>query len=108
MSGLRLSPLAERDVEDIGYYIALDDFQAAERVVSRLFRAFELLAEHPELGRIREDLGNIRSLSVHPYVIFYRAGKRGLEIARVLHGARDVLTILEKEEHERGKGDENA
>ncbi len=34
------------------------------------------------------------SLAVGSYVIFYREGKRAIEVARVLHGRRDITAIF--------------
>lgn len=43
------------------------------------------------MGRSREELApGLRSFPVARYVVFYRTGHRGIEIARVLHGARDL------------------
>jgi len=61
-----LSPLAVADVEEIGYYVARDDPGAAERLVGRFFAAFTLLAEHPHLGRQREEVRQARSFVIQP------------------------------------------
>ena len=50
----------------------------------------------PDMGRLREDLSaGLRSFSVGNYVIFYRPMKGGIEIARVLHGARDFPPLFD-------------
>ncbi len=61
-----------------------------------------LLLEHPELGPLRafdrRDLSGLRSLPVHGFekhLVFYRPTKEGIEVVRVLHGARDLGTILD-------------
>jgi plasmid stabilization system protein ParE len=41
-----------------------------------------------------ELLAGIRSVSVKPYVIFYRVQPDAVEIFRVLHDRRDVAAIL--------------
>ena len=50
----------------------------------------------PEIGRPREDLAaRLRSFPVGSYIIFYRPMEYGVEIARVLHGARDLPPLFE-------------
>jgi toxin ParE1/3/4 len=50
----------------------------------------------PQLGRRREELSpRLRSFPVGRYVIFYRPLENGIEIARVLHGARDFPPLFE-------------
>lgn len=52
-----------------------------------------LLARSPELGRPRVELApGLRSFPVAPYVIFYRITSRGIEIIRILHGSRDIVS----------------
>ena len=56
------------------------------------------LARVPGMGPRRLDLSEepLRFWSVYSYLIIYREGTESLEIVRVLHGARDVRTILDK------------
>jgi len=99
MSRYILSPLASADLREIHDYIAEQDLDAALDAVTRLELACEKLAKMPEMGRKRRELGStLRSLAVGHYVIFYRIIKGGVEIIRVLHGARDIRTILADDE----------
>src|SRR5689334_6322404 len=94
-----LSPLASADLREIHDHIAEQDLDAALDAITRLELACEKLAKMPEMGRRRKELGRtIRSLAVGRYVIFYRIVKDGVEIIRVLHGARDIKTILADDE----------
>jgi toxin ParE1/3/4 len=53
------------------------------------------IATFPSGGRLRPELGaGIRSFPVVPYVAFYRANARRVEILRILHGRRDVKEPL--------------
>jgi len=57
---------------------------------------FPKLAAMPELGRQCEELSaRVRSFPVGRYVIFYRPMENGIEIVRVLHGARDLPPLFE-------------
>jgi len=61
----------------------------ADRLIDAIIERFELLAEHPRIGRLRPEFGvGVRSFTVENYVIYYRHD-RDVLIARVLHGRRD-------------------
>jgi toxin ParE1/3/4 len=84
-------PRARIDISEIWEYIAEDSEAQADIFVDRLAAKFELLAGRPELGRTRDELIlQLRSFPFERYIIFYRATSRGIEVIRVLHGARDV------------------
>ena len=54
-----------------------------------------LVAGQPLLGRLCPELApNLRSFPVGNYVIFYRPIDNGIEVARVLHGARDIDSLF--------------
>jgi plasmid stabilization system protein ParE len=97
MSDFRLSPQAFRDIDEIWEFIADDNLDAADRVRDEIFAACGKLAETPGMGHLREDLADepLRFWRVHSYLIIYRPASRPLEIVRVLHGARDIATILQ-------------
>jgi toxin ParE1/3/4 len=91
MVPLRFSDHAEIDLIEIGDFIATDSAVNARRFVADLEKYCLILAAHPLLGRARDDLlPGLRSLPYHRYLIFYRALHSGVEIVRVLHGARDI------------------
>jgi toxin ParE1/3/4 len=51
------------------------------------------------MGRSRLELApDLRSFPVGQYVIFYLPLPKGVEIVRVLHGARDIESILQEED----------
>jgi len=92
----RVSDAAKSDLEEIWFYIARDNPDAADKFVRVLVSRFPTLASMPDLGRKREELSpRLRSFPVGRYVIFYRPIEKGVEIARVLHGARDLPPLLE-------------
>lgn len=98
--------LSEQSVEDVDVvhaHICADNPEAAERVQEAIFDGFDLLARNPTLGRRRHFRchQNIRSWVVTEftnYLIFYRElpDDSGVEILRVLHGARDLDALFEK------------
>jgi antitoxin ParD1/3/4 len=97
MPGYVISPEALEDLQNIQDFIALDNPKAAERVIEQLFAAFESLAKFPHKGHLRPDLTkrNVRFWPVGSYLVVYRVTRRSLQVAAILHGARDVLRVLE-------------
>ena len=89
----RLSPLAERDLDEIWSYVAEDATPTtADRLVDDIIHRFDLLAEQPGMGRARPEFGiGVRSFAVENYVIYYRQEGNDVLIARVLHGRRDQI-----------------
>ncbi|MEQ9588055.1 MAG: type II toxin-antitoxin system RelE/ParE family toxin [Parvibaculaceae bacterium] len=91
MSRLKISEQAMADLDGIWDYIADDNPVAADRLLDRINAHCQSYAHQPELGEARPELGSsLRSFSVGMYVVYYRATSEGIEVARVLHGARDV------------------
>lgn len=86
-----LAPIAEDDLAEIWAYIAQDNIPAADHLLQRFIHAFRMLAGQPELGRgVDELIATFRVFSVGNYLIFYRNKNERVEIARILHGARDI------------------
>lgn len=89
------SPEAEVDLLGIAEFIARDNPIAARTWLAALRQRCQLLAEHPLSGESRPGFGvpGCRSISVGMYVIFFRPTASGVDIARVLHGSRDLGTL---------------
>jgi toxin ParE1/3/4 len=97
MRDFRLSPQASIDLEGIWDYIGIekDNPTAAFRQIEMLYEKFVVLALHPLLGESREDLGlNLRSFVAGNYVIVYQPTPEEVEIARVIHAARDIRSMF--------------
>jgi|CXWL01.1.fsa_nt_gi plasmid stabilization system protein ParE len=94
---LRLSRLAARDLEAIVDYLSAENPAAAERVLAELEAAFAKLGEFPQMGHRRPDLTSRPLLfwQVFSYLVVYRPGEDRVEVARVLHSARDVRFLLD-------------
>lgn len=91
MSACRIAPPATQDLEEIYDYVARDNLRAAGRLIEQLTETFRLLSGMREMGRLREDLlPGMQSFPVGAYLIFYRQADSGIQILRVLHGARDI------------------
>lgn len=91
MSRYVFSPQAEQDLEEIQDHIAAHSPRAAARLIDAIERRCQRLAQMPMVGRDRSDLRpGLRSVVVDKYLIFYRPTDDGIEVARVLHGARHI------------------
>ena len=93
----RLSHAASADLDDIWVYVAQEGSEgAANRLIDSLTERFPVLLQMPQSGRKRDEVRRcLRSHPVGNYVIYYREMKTGIEIVRVIHGARDVAKAFE-------------
>ncbi len=88
---------SEADIYAIVRYIARDDPAAALRLVDTLDEVLATLARSPEIGPARDDLAPcLRMFPVGKYLIFYRETEEGIELVRVLHGARNLRRLLRR------------
>jgi toxin ParE1/3/4 len=92
-------PRAVLDLAEIWSYIAEDSVTNADRFAARIDKNFRLLAGRPGIGRARLELSpDLRSFVIGNYVVFYLPLRNGIDVIRVLHGARDIATVLQGEE----------
>lgn len=92
----RRLPQAIADLDDIWFEIAADNPRAADRFAGRVYEAEGLLAEFPQLGEARPDLGpDLRKWTVGTYLIVYRIDPDFITVIRILHGARDLPPLFE-------------
>jgi toxin ParE1/3/4 len=95
---LRIAAEVEAELDDIWSYVATESGNAdvAERLITSITDHFFMLSKHPQLGRRRDhDLRpGLRSLAVGGYVVIYRIEGRDAIILHVLHGRRDLKTLL--------------
>lgn len=80
------------DLDTIADYIALDDPEAAQRLVRRVFRHVALLAAHPESGSKPRELrgGRYRQIVESPCRVFYRYDGARVFILYVMRGERKL------------------
>ena len=92
MKQLRISKLAELDLDKIWHHVAKksDSIETANRVVDSITKHFSTLARQPTAGRGREELApGLRSFPAEDYVVYYRESGPRVIISRVIHGKRD-------------------
>ena len=96
------TPQAKTDLIDIAAYIGRDSPAIADRFLDAAEETISRLAERPPIDRIcqfREGpLRGLRRWAIRGYVnyiVFYHVRDYGIEIVRVLHGARDIDAVLQ-------------
>jgi toxin ParE1/3/4 len=92
-----LGPKANADLKSISKHIAQHNSGAAQRLKQLFVQRFGLLANNPLMGEARPDLApELRMMSIGNYVIIFRPSKLGVEIVRVVHGARELDALFHR------------
>ncbi|AGA25380.1 type II toxin-antitoxin system RelE/ParE family toxin [Singulisphaera acidiphila] len=103
--GCHVLPAADADLDhqanDLAREASLD---TALRFYDAARTTFEKITQNPGIGQRRDSLDpRLTGLRVwrvegfEKYLIFYRPGDAGVDIIRVLHGARDIDSILDED-----------
>ena len=87
MARADLTDEAEQDLADIWAYVAADS-ERADLLLRKFLTKMRTLAGFPRSGRTRDELSP--GIPVGNYVIFYRPAPHGIDVTRVLHGARNI------------------
>jgi len=97
-------PPARIDLLESYAFIGLGSARNADRFLEAAEQTFRHLADWPAMGRRWRSpikrLSNVRVWRVRGFtkwLIFYRPSDDAIEVLRVLHGARDLHTILSDE-----------
>ena len=92
-----LTEPAKLDLKDIWKFIAESNHNSADKFMREFAKKFQLLAENPKLGRSRDSyILGMRSFPFKDYIIFYFATENGIEIYRVIHGARNIDDLFDE------------
>lgn len=79
------------DYDEIWDYIAPRDIAATDRLIDQIDATLNVIASAPNMGRKVEELApNLRSFPIGNHLIFYRPIEDGIQLIRVVHGARDI------------------
>ena len=95
----RFTPQATEDLDAIWWFIAADNRDAADRVEMEIVATCRRLAKHPLMGTKRLNITPLPvrfwSVTKFPnYVVVYRPETAPLQVVAVLHGKRDLKTVL--------------
>lgn len=95
MPKIIFSKPAQQDLFKIWDYIAIGDFDAADKVVRKIEEKCLMLSTSSAIGKKRDELAkNLRSFPVGNYIIFYRIIADGIQVVRVLHSAQDITKLF--------------
>jgi toxin ParE1/3/4 len=95
MPEIRRTAQAEEDLIDLWLYIAQDNPSAADRLLDEFEDKFLLLAANPELGPARPHIAaECRYFPMGRYLILYRLIPDGIEVVRVVQGARRLEDLF--------------
>lgn len=87
---------AERDLEEIGDYIAADNPARAVSFVRGIRRRCAKIAASPLAYVARPELGEGIRVCVHGrYLIFFLPSASDVLIVRVLHAARNIVSLFQ-------------
>jgi toxin ParE1/3/4 len=95
LAAVVFTPAAERDLDDIWWEIAQHNLLAADRTIDRIRERTEQLARFPNSGHLRPEIAaSARFLTEGNYLILYTVKQRQVDIIRIVHGARDLTSLL--------------
>lgn len=98
MARYHLSRFALADLDQIWELIARDNPTAAREAISRILNAIDKLIDFPGMGPACDDLhAGMRRFPVPPYLVFYFPREGGIDVTRVIHGARDLPAMFPRE-----------
>jgi toxin ParE1/3/4 len=97
-----LRPEADRDLDEQAiWYAERENADVALRFLDSVRQTLLLLALQPRMGRARKfrnpELAEVRwhpVIDFSKHLVFYRPTQDGIEALRILHGYRDLLTLL--------------
>ena len=89
------TPEAHGDARSIWRYIARDNVDVATDTLRRIEDRLNSLAAMPVSAEaVPAIAANVRRSSVGNYVIYYRPIEDGIQVLRILHGARQPEDLL--------------
>lgn len=95
MAHVTRSARAEEDLVQIWLYVARDNPTAADKLLDTVDAACHRLAQNPRMGPARPDLApDLRYFIVGRYLVLYRALRDGIDVVRVVHGARYLPNLI--------------
>ena len=96
MSEFRLTPTAERDLEDIWTYTLKNwGLEQANHYIDRLMVVFDALSQSPKTAPACDHiLLGYRRRSFERHMVYFRITNYGIEVVRILHVSMDALSRL--------------
>lgn len=97
MATIYVTRRAEEDLREIWRYIAIENMDAADRLLLRIDDRLQILRDFPEAGTARDDIRpGFRLLVEGPYLLLYEydKAKDEVELVSVVDGRRDLSEIF--------------
>ncbi|MGC1304383.1 MAG: type II toxin-antitoxin system RelE/ParE family toxin [Caulobacteraceae bacterium] len=99
MDRVTVTPRAEADLDEIWLHVAMDAPKAADRLIDQIVERCASLAAHPHLGPARPEIApEARMLTIGDHLVLYRVRETGVDIVRVVHGARQLDGLFEDQD----------
>jgi toxin ParE1/3/4 len=97
-SPISWAPAAKRDLRDTWrYFEGVASVEVADRLLRDILRASERAHQRPLAWRARDEvMPGLRSILVHPYLLFYRVKVDTIEVVRVLHQRQNFPVIFQQ------------
>lgn len=92
-----ISPQAAEDITAIRAYLKREAGpRVAQSTINKIRDAFALIGSTPGAGHLREDLTDlpVKFWPVFSYLVIYDPARQPVEIARVVHGSRDLTPSM--------------
>jgi len=95
---LRFTQPSQEDLRAITLHFLDINVNAARSVARSIKSRCRRLIQFPYSGQVidRDRYGDLRRLVAGHYIVVYRVEDRTVEILRVLHGARDIASLLDR------------
>jgi toxin ParE1/3/4 len=95
MSRIERTTRARNDAAEIWFYIAQDNDAAADTLLDHIDERIKSLARMPLSAEAADFVRpGVRRSSLGNYVIYYWPIDEGIEVLRILHGARDPKGLV--------------
>lgn len=96
-----IRPDAVRDLDEQFEYLAQQSTELATRFLTAVRSSVQRLLNQPDLGVTRgfthAELRDVRAWMVRGFpkhIIYYRPDPDGIEVIRLLHGSRDIVSLF--------------
>lgn len=97
MADILFTEFAEDDLKKIWHDLAEINPASAAKLLNEFYQKFLLISDNSKMGRSYDEfIVNLRSFPHKKYIIFYFPTERGIEVFRVLHGARDIEDLFDR------------
>jgi toxin ParE1/3/4 len=105
MAKTKKRPIVIQDLIEQATYIAENNLDASDRFLMAAEDTFKFLGTMPAIGKLsgftHPRLADVRQYAIKGFkssLIFYRVTDDGVDVLRVLHGARDLEALLEEDD----------